>query len=84
MGEIRWYHKQVNQNRRQKVFNKGALRLFRGASHSEIHKNSTDVQCFIIQFGGAWNFVWGAKTPEAPRGDGTEVNTKSIKKACET
>jgi len=43
MGEIRWYHKQVNQNRRQKVFNKGALRLFRGASHSEIHKNSTDV-----------------------------------------
>jgi len=25
----------------------------------------------MFQFGGAWSFVWGAKPPKAPRGDGT-------------
>jgi len=25
----------------------------------------------MFQFGGAWRFVWGAKLPKAPRGDGT-------------
>jgi len=25
----------------------------------------------MFQFWGAWSFVWGAKPPKAPRGDGT-------------
>jgi len=37
----------------------------------KIDKNSTDLQCFMFQFGGLGSFVWGAKPPKAPRGDGT-------------
>ena len=33
-------------------------------------KNSTDVKCFIFQFGGSWSFVWGTKPTQDPRGDG--------------
>jgi len=25
----------------------------------------------MFQFGGAWNFAWGAKPAKAPRGNGT-------------
>ena len=71
------------QNRRQKVVNRGALclcggtlRLCRGGLTFKFNKNSTDSQCFIFQFGGAWSFVWGAKPTKAPRGDGT------VSKAC--
>jgi len=30
----------------------------------------------MFQFGGAWSFVWGAKPPKAPRGDGTETESE--------
>ena len=36
-------------------------------------KNSTHLQRFIFQFGGAWSFVWWAKPSKAFRGDGTEA-----------
>jgi len=45
------------QNRRQKAFNKGALRFCRGLVNVKIDKNSTDSECFTFQFGGAWSFV---------------------------
>jgi len=41
------------QIRRQKVFNRGALRLSGGCWHRKIDKNSTDYSV------GAWSFVWG-------------------------
>ena len=37
----------------------------RGGLTLKIDKNSTDLQCFMFQFGGAWSFVWGAKPPVA-------------------
>ena len=40
------------QNRRQKVFSRGALRLCRGLGILKFDKNSTYLQCFIFQFGG--------------------------------
>jgi len=49
----------------------GALRLCKGAWHSKIWQNSTDLKCFIFQFGGAWSFVWRAKPTKDPHGDGT-------------
>jgi len=41
------------QNRRQKVFNKGALHLCGGGLDIlKIDKNSTNLQRFLFQFGG--------------------------------
>jgi len=59
------------QNRRQKVFNRGALRLCRGAWHSEIWQKLHWFEVFHISIWGAWSFVWGAKPTIDPRGDGT-------------
>jgi len=44
------------QNRRQKVFDKGALRLCRGVRT----QNSTYLWCFIFQFGGIEALFVGA------------------------
>jgi len=46
-----------NQNRRQKVFNRGVLWFCGGAWH-KIHQNSNDL-VFHVSIWGAWNFVWG-------------------------
>ena len=40
------------QNRRQKVFNRGSLRLCRGLDILKFDKICTDLKCFIYQFGG--------------------------------
>ena len=58
--------RQLSQNRRQKVFNRGSLCLCGGLDILKIDNNSTDLQCFTFQFGGAWSFVWGSKPTEAP------------------
>jgi len=55
----------VNQNRRQRVFHRKALRLCRRAWHSKNWQNSTGLQCSLLQFGGAWNSVWGAKAHQS-------------------
>ena len=49
----------ANQNRRQKVFNRGLCVSTGGLDILKIDKNSTDLLCFMFQFGGAWRFVWG-------------------------
>ena len=70
------------QNRRQEVVNRGlyvcagALHLRRRGLIFKFDKNSTDLYCFIFQFGGAWSFVRGAKPTRAPRGDGTELHRR--------
>jgi len=68
----------LQQNRRQNVVNREALRLCGGSFRScrggldiQIDKNSTNLQCFIFQIGGAWSFVWGRKLSKPPRGNGT-------------
>jgi len=33
---------------------------------------------FHVSIWGAWSFVWGAKHPKAPRGDGTAPTTKRM------
>ena len=67
------------QNRRQKVFRRGALRLCGGASHS---KNWHKLHCFLV-----FHFsIWGLELclgwlgpPKPPRGDGTEpFSVKSL------
>jgi len=56
----------LNQNRRQKVFNRG-LYVFSGGFYIlKYDKNSTDLLCLIIPFKGACSFVWGAKSPKPP------------------
>jgi len=62
--------KRYIQNRHQKVVNRG-LYVRAGELDFKFDKNSTNLLCFIFQFGGAWSFVWGAKATKAPRGDGT-------------
>jgi len=54
------------QNRRQKVFNKGALRLCRGGLTYKLDKNSTNLSCFIFQFRGLGDLFGGANTAKAP------------------
>jgi len=59
-------------NRRQKVFNRGTLQFCGGfafvcgAWDYKINQNSTYLQCFTPQFGGAWSFVRGAKSTKGP------------------
>jgi len=38
-------------------------------------KNSTNLQCFIFQFGRAWSFVWGLSPPKPPLATGL-IDTK--------
>jgi len=52
-------NRQQTQNRRWKVFNKGALRLRGGIDIPKIGKNSR----FNL---GAWSFVWRVKSTKAP------------------
>jgi len=48
------------QNRRQKVFSRGTLRLCGGLDILKLTKTQLIIQqCFIFQFGMAWSFVWG-------------------------
>jgi len=49
----------------------GALRSWRGGFTFKFDKNYNNYQCFLIPFGGAWGFVWGAKPTKDPRSDGT-------------
>jgi len=55
------------QNRRQKVFNGGALRLCEGPLHlcgglDIVKLTKTPLICSVSSFNlGAWSFVWGAK-----------------------
>jgi len=55
----------VTQNRRQKVFNRGALHFCVGTWHSKNWQNLNWLIAFRVS-------IWGAKTP---RGDGTGVTT---------
>jgi len=55
-----------DQNRRQKVFSRGALHFCRGAWHS---KNWQKLHWFIVFYFSiweAWNFVWGELSPPKP------------------
>ena len=61
------------QDRRQKVFSRGVLRLCRGGLALEIF---IELHWFIVFhisiWRGAWSFVWGDKPTKAhPRSDGT-------------
>jgi len=56
----------VMQNRRQKVFNRGALHLCRGTWHWKFDKNSTDLYCFIFQFGEIVASLGGLSLPKPP------------------
>jgi len=70
------YHQ---QNRRQKILNRGALRfcggalgLSGGAWHSKNWQKLNCFKCFGFQFGGLRTLFGGVKPPKAPRGDGTD------------
>jgi len=54
----------------RKISSGGLCVSARGFDTLKIDKNSTDLLCFMFQFGGAWSFVWGGKLPKDPRGDG--------------
>jgi len=43
-----------------------------GLDIPKIDKNSTDLYCFIFQFGRLGDLFVGAKPTKAPRGDGTD------------
>jgi len=72
------------QNRRQKVFNRGALPLFRGAWHSEIWQK---LHRFIVLHNSIWGLrtLFGGLSPQKPpRGDGTAFIRDCIDKMlCE-
>jgi len=63
VGEKEILHEQRRQNRRQKVFNRKALRFcgvfafVRGLDILKIDKISTDLQSFMFQFERDWSFV---------------------------
>ena len=50
-------------NHRQKVFNRGALRLCRGADVLKFDKNSTDSQCFLFHLGVVLKLRLGEQAP---------------------
>ena len=53
------------------AFLRGTLCLCEGAWHSKIWQNSTDLQCFVFQFGGLGVLFGGISPPKHPRNDGT-------------
>jgi len=53
------------QNRRQKVFNKGAFGLSGGGWHRKIDKNSTDYSVSCFNLGELGALSEGAKPPKA-------------------
>jgi len=54
-----------------RIFSIGELYVCsRGLKILKLEKNSTDLQCFIIQLGDL-EFCLGAKPPKVARGDGT-------------
>jgi len=58
------------QNRRQKTFDEGGLYVCAGGIDIVNLIKIPLIHSFIVQFGGAWCFVWGDE-PTKPRGDGT-------------
>jgi len=46
------------------------------AWHSEISQTPPIYSASYFNLGGAWSFIWGAKPPKAPSGDGTAKITK--------
>ena len=54
------------QNCRQKVFNRGAWRLCRGAWHSKIWKKLRWFKVFHISIWGAWSVLGGLSPPKTP------------------
>jgi len=66
----------LRQNRRQIVFNRGALHLCGGTWHSKNwQKLHWSVSCYNLEGLGDW--LWGAKPTEGPRGDGTVLRAPS-------
>jgi len=69
------------QNRRQKGFNRGALRFcgegFRfvrgGLTFQKLTKTQLIYSASCFNLGGLGAFFWGAKPPKAPRNDGTAL-----------
>jgi len=63
----------TSQNRRQEVFNWGALRFCGrdlrscggGLDILKFDKNSTDLLCFMFQFGGIGDLFGGLSSPVA-------------------
>jgi len=55
-----------SQNRRQKFFNKGALRLCRGVAILKFDKNSSDLQYFIFHLMGLRDLLGGELSPPKP------------------
>ena len=55
-----------------------ALRLFSGLDILKLDKKSTDVQCFIIQFGQDWSFAWGLSHQKPPVATGVRVTTPRL------
>jgi len=53
----------TRQNRHQKIFNSGALRLCRGFDILKFDKNSVYLICFLLQFGGLGAVFEGDKPP---------------------
>jgi len=60
------------QNRRQKVFNRGLyvcagrLYVFAGGLTFKFDKNSSDLHCFMFQFGGGLELCFGVLSPAKP------------------
>jgi len=60
------------QNRRQKVFNRGLCVCVGWLDILKIGKTSTDLWCFMSQFGGLGALFGGISPTKPPRGDGTD------------
>ena len=61
--ETRW--KTLAQNRHQKIFNRGALRLCRGLDILQFDKNSWFI-ALVISIWGAWSFFGGGLAHQSP------------------
>ena len=66
---MRRYRDRLRQNRRQKIFNRGALRLYMVLDILKFDRNSWFI-VFFFQFWWSRSFVWGL-SPPTPRGDRT-------------
>ena len=65
MFPLSYENAQHHQNRRQKVFNRSALRLCREAWHLQFNKVNWFV-VFNASSWQAWRFVWGGSSPPKP------------------